>query len=346
MELMIPSAEQAYWGLRAMKTVAMADGELDESERHMLASIQAILGTNHPVDQLDPVTPGELAGALSDRRIRHQLVQGLIVISLIDGHTNEREAGLVEQFAQALEVDAPEVRDLRYVLNGEMLRLRLDLARRFWLREKVREIWRNERLRGIYKFVRGMIGKYEDAELAARYQALEHYPIGSLGRSYWEYCRKNEFPLPGEKGGAAEQILFHDCAHVLSGYGTTPEEEVQVACFSAGFQRRDPWAFVFFVLLQFHLGIRLTPITAARKGFFDPAKAMIAIRRGAAMNVDLNNGWEYWPVMGEQLEELRRRYNILPMEAFRKYTRLAGTTVSKTGPNRDADISAPAESTA
>jgi hypothetical protein len=46
-------------------------------------------------------------------------------------------------------------------------------------------------------------------------------------------------------------------------------------------------------------------------------KAMIAIRRGAAMNVDLNNGWDYWPVMGEQVEELRKRYNILPLETFR-----------------------------
>lgn len=34
------------------------------------------------------------------------------------------------------------------------------------------------------------------------------------------------------------------------------------------------------------------------------------------MTVDLNNGWDYWPVMGEQVEELRRRYNILPIEAF------------------------------
>jgi hypothetical protein len=34
------------------------------------------------------------------------------------------------------------------------------------------------------------------------------------------------------------------------------------------------------------------------------------------MNVDLNSGWDYWPVMGEQVEELRRRYNILPAEAF------------------------------
>jgi hypothetical protein len=145
---------------------------------------------------------------------------------------------------------------------------------------------------------------------------LEHYPAGSLGRAYWEYCRENGFALPGEKGGAAEQILFHDCAHILSGYGTTPAEEVQVACFSAGFQRRDPWTFVFFVLLQFHVGVRMTPITAARTGFFDPTKAMIAIRRGAAMNVDLNSGWDYWPVMTEQVEELRRRYNILPVETF------------------------------
>lgn len=161
-----------------------------------------------------------------------------------------------------------------------------------------------------------MAGTYENATLAARYQALEHYPPGSLGRAYWEYCRKNGFALPGERGGAAEPILFHDCAHVLSGYGTDPEGEVQVACFSAGFQRRDPWLFVFFVLLQFHVGIRMTPITKARTGFFDPEKALVALRRGAAMNVDLNDGWDYWPVMGEQVEELRKRYNILPVDAF------------------------------
>jgi tellurite resistance protein len=316
MDLKMPAPEQAYWGLRAMKTVALADGALDDAERNMLASVQTILGTSYVVESLEPITPEDLASALTDRQIRHQLVQGLIVVSLIDGNANVQETETVEQFARALEVDAPEVRDLRHLINGEMLRLRLDLARRFWLREKVKEIWEQERLRGLYKFVRGMLGRYEDAALAGRYQALEHYPPGSLGRSYWEYCRTNGFPLPGEKGGAAEQVLFHDCAHVLSGYGTTPDEEVQVACFSAGFQRRDPWAFVFFVLLQFHVGIRLTPITGARTGFFDPVKAMVAIRRGAAMTVDLNSGWDYWPVMREQVTELRRRYNILPMEAF------------------------------
>ena len=316
MELKIPSPEQAYWGLRAMKTVAMADGTLDASERHMMEAVQRIFGTTHELEQLSPLTPSELARAFPDPQLRQQLVQGLIVMSLIDGKANGQEADLVEQLAQALEVSAPEVKDLRHVLKGEILHLRLDLARRFWLRENVKDIWNTEGVRGIYKFMRGMIGQYEDTALAARYQALEHYPAGSLGRAYWEYCRANGFALPGEKGGAAEPILFHDCAHVLSGYPTDPEGEVQIACFSAGFQRRDPWLFVFFVLLQFHMGIRMTPITKARTGFFDPAKALVAIRRGAAMNVDLNDGWDYWPAMGEQVEELRRRYNILPAEAF------------------------------
>jgi hypothetical protein len=61
----------------------------------------------------------------------------------------------------------------------------------------------------------------------------------------------------------------------------------------------------------------MRPITKARTRFFNPEKALIALRRGAAMNVDLNDGWDYWPVMGEQVEELRSRYNILPLEAFK-----------------------------
>ena len=315
-ELKTPSPEQAYWGLRAMKTVAMADGDLDASERHLLESIQLIFGTTHELAQLAPITPEELARSFPDPQLRRQLVQGLVIMTLIDGKVSPNETAHVEQFAQALEVDAQEVKNVRHVLKGEILQLRLDLVRRFWLRQKVAEVWNKEGVTGLLKFVRGMMGRYENKELAARYQGLEQYPPGSLGRSLWEYWHVNGFALPGEKGGAPEQIVFHDCAHVLSGYGTAPEEEVQVACFSAGFQRREPWMFVFFVLLQFHVGIRMTPITKARTGMFDPLKAMIAIRRGAAMNIDLNNGWDYWPVMGEQVEELRRRYNILPIEVF------------------------------
>ena len=174
MELKMPTSEQAYWGLRAMKTVALADGALHDAEVRMLASVQTILGTNHLVESLSPVTAEELAAALTDRQIRHQLVQGLIVVSLIDGTADGRETEAVERFAQALEVDAPEVRDLRYLLNGEMLRMRLDLARRFWLREKVKEIWQTERFRGLYKFVRGMVGDSVQRALVESIHQIGH----------------------------------------------------------------------------------------------------------------------------------------------------------------------------
>ncbi len=159
MELKIPSPEQAFWGLRAMKTVAMADGALDASERHMMQSIQRVFGTTHDLEQLAPITPSELAQAFPDRQLRQQLIQGLIVMSLIDGKVNDRETDMVEQFARALEVNAPEVKDLRHALKGEILQLRLDLVRRVWLRDKVKEIWNATGIRGLYKFVRGMIGK-------------------------------------------------------------------------------------------------------------------------------------------------------------------------------------------
>ena len=316
MEFKRPSPEQAYWGLRAMKTVALADGALDASELHMMEAIQRVLGTNHPLEQLTPITPADLARGIPDRQIRHQLVQGMIVMSLIDGEAKPEEADLVEQFATALGVDVPEVKTLQHFLKREILQLRLDLVRRFWVRDKIKALWNEEGLHGVFKVVGGMLGQYHNQELAAKYQALEHYPAGSLGRAYYEYIRGNGFGLPGEKGGPPEIVVFHDLTHVLSGYGTDPAGEVQVASFSAGYRRRDAFLFVFFVLLQFHAGVRMTPITKARTGFFDTEKALIAMQRGAAMNVDLTEGWDYWPVMGEQVEELRKRYNILPAEAF------------------------------
>jgi len=91
MELKIPSPEQAYWGLRAMKTVAMADGALYASERHMLESIQRIFGTTHDLEQLALITPMELARAFPDPQLRRQLVQGLVIMTLIDGKAGQRK---------------------------------------------------------------------------------------------------------------------------------------------------------------------------------------------------------------------------------------------------------------
>jgi len=154
--------------------------------------------------------------------------------------------------------------------------------------------------------------RYRNRELARRYAALRDLPERSLGRAYVAYIDANKFGLPGERGAISDLIVPHDLAHVLGDYGTEPAEEVLVASFSAGHRVKDPFAFLMFVMLQFHLGLRVTPGAKAERGYFDPAHVLAAIARGAELNIDLTARWDYWTDLAAPLETVRRRYNVSP----------------------------------
>ena len=312
MEFQMPNPRQVEAGLRALKTVGLADGSLGEAERTMLDSVQQIMGTAYDIDQLDAIAPRELAAAIADPQLRWQLCAGMIIMSFIDQDADGREADAVEKFAQALEVEERSVRNVRQMAEGRTRLVRFDVIRRFWAVDKIRQRIREEGLRVLWQSVQGARRRYQNDEMAARYRALENLAPGTLGRQYWEYMRENQFPLPGELGAAPETITFHDMTHVLSDYGTTPEEEIQIACFSAGFRKKEPLAFVLFVMLQFHFGLAIGPGVPTSRGLFDVGKALTAMRRGAAMNIDLTDTWKYWDVIDQPVAALRERYNIAP----------------------------------
>ena len=314
MEFQMPNPREAHHGLRAMKSVALADGALSFAERAMMTSIQEIFGTAIEVDAVEPIEPDALAEAISDPQIRWQLVGGLVVMSLIDQDADGREAKMVDAFARALEVKSREVKNLRQLSKGHTRMARFDILRRFWAVDRIRERIREEGLQILWQSIRAARRKYDNPEMAARYRALGELAPGTLGRAYYEYAMKNEFPFPGEIGAAPETITYHDMAHVLGGYDTTPDEEILVASFSAGFRKKNPLTFIMFVLCQFHLGLPIGPGVPPSTGLFEPAKALQAIRRGAAMNVDLSSRWEYWDVIEEPVEVLRERYNIAPRD--------------------------------
>ena len=79
---------------------------------------------------------------------------------------------------------------------------------------------------------------------------------------------------------------------MLSGYGTDPEGEIQQAAFEAGFKRSDGFFFLLFGVLQFHLGVRVTPVAKAQRGLFDVKRVLRATERGAACKVDLGAGFD------------------------------------------------------
>jgi uncharacterized tellurite resistance protein B-like protein len=316
MEFRIPAPRELEAGLRALKTVAEVDGPLRDDERALLVAANQAFGGEASIDALAPITPEELAAIVQDRQIRWQLTGALVVTTLADGEIDRPEAALVKRFVKAMEVDDPAVANMGKIAAGHLRLARLDILRRQWVPRKIREIAAKEGMKTYWKALLGMLRIDDDPELSKRYRALEHAPEGSLGRGYYDFVLENGFPFAGEKGAAPEVIAFHDMTHVLSGYATTPAEEILAAAFSAGYSRHENLNWLMFVLSQFQLGIQMAPGVVPDVSAMSPARMLAAIRRGAAMNLDLNVGWDYWDVIHEPIATLRERYNILPESAF------------------------------
>ena len=86
MDLHIPPPELVPYGMRAMKTAALADGgELDATERALMKAAQKLFGVEVDIDPLSPITAQELAGQSIDPTLRWQLCHGVIVMALADG---------------------------------------------------------------------------------------------------------------------------------------------------------------------------------------------------------------------------------------------------------------------
>jgi len=69
-----------------------------------------------------------------------------------------------------------------------------------------------------------------------------------------------------------------------------------------------------FMLAQFHLGIQITPVTAAEKLVADPQLMLEAFVRGTKVNRDLCVDWVPQQDFERSVDELRREYNIEPRE--------------------------------
>lgn len=295
--------------------IATADGIFSEPERNLLATAQRVFGSSLDVDALEPIEPEELAEALTDPSLRRQFVRGMVIVSIIDGDASPAEAAVVGRFASALDVKSVDLEALREIADKHLLRARFDIARRFFAREKSVEFAKEKGLGWVVRTLAAMAGLREDAGIAARYRALQNAPAGSLGRAYFDFIRGNGYSLPGEKGSPPEVIAFHDLTHVLSGYGTDPEGELQVLSFHAGCRReeKDPFSFLMFGIAEFHLGLAMSPVASGSRNKLNPELMFRAVERGAACTIDPTDGWDPWPVMNEPLEELRTRYSIPPL---------------------------------
>jgi hypothetical protein len=320
MQLIQPDPASALLGLRALKTIASAPGPVGPAQRAMMEAAQkVILRTTADIDALTAVTPAELAkGFAAAPELRHQFANGMIVTAVADGPPSREAIAQVDAYAKALGISEPVLADLRLLADGYMTIFKLDFLRRGHIKDIFRNQLEQKGALGFAKSVLTMRGVMEDAALAARYRAWEKLPEGTLGRSLLDFYNKNGFGVPGERGGFPEAGLYHDFSHLLGGYGTEPEGELQVAAFSAGYKRERPFYLMLFSVLIFSSGVQMRPtatdfVTTGVLGKPGVAELVLAaVERGSKVNTDLSDKWDYWPWIELPIDEARRRLNILP----------------------------------
>ncbi len=322
MRLLYPSPELAEFGLRAMTMVARAaDHGLGRPQRALIDAAQRlVLHTELHVEAQAPITPEELAVRFDDPAAARQLVQGMVIMGLADGPASRRQSELIARFAAALGVDEPAVEVIGHLAEGELLLFRLDFYRRSHLLDYMGTQYRTQGgFLGVVKAVLGARGLLEDRDLAGRFHALGELPDDTLGAGFFRYYKDNGFAFPGEKGGFPAGAVFHDFGHVLAGYDSSPEGEMRIAAFQAGYRRHDNAFFtVLFAVLIHTAGVNVAPmdmpVLLGRIGEGDLAVEMItALTRGSAMNTDLGADWDFWPLVGLPLEEVRERLGVPPL---------------------------------
>lgn len=325
MELLLPPPEVARAGLRAVKTVATADGQLHDLERRMMSAAQQhVLHTDFDLDQLTPIAPDELADVVPPA-FRERVLHACIIVALIDGEASAAETNQLDAYAGALGLDSQALKDVQRIVDGHLLRARIDVLRRSFIGQRVADYVSRRGIRGLATIARGLLDRPHEAT-AQRYRALGQAPTGTLGREYHDFVRRNDFALPGEAGGAPEVIVFHDCLHVLAEYDTTSIDETQIASFQSGILRKDPMFGLLFTLAQFHIGVQITPVTPAERLVVDPDLMLAAFVRGTQVSRDLCTTWQPWDDFDRPVDELRLAYHIVPRGTARRPS--AGETTS------------------
>jgi hypothetical protein len=295
---------------RVLRTALNAKDALEPRERRFLDTYARITG--HALGRADPLPVIPQHVQIEGAHRRKRLVQLAAIAALLSHPVREGSAAFLQKLSRHLAVRDGAVDVIDALARGQREKARF-LAMRRAFGALVKEARAAEGLMGVVRFFGALLLKTSvNKDRLWNYKRLGLLPEGTLGREYWKHLTETGFGFPGEPGGIAETVAYHDIAHVLAGHDTTPLGEIQQGAFQGGNRREDGFFFIQFAILQFHHGVRITPVAEPRYGSFHPEKVLWAIHRGAQCTVDMTHQWDFWPLMPLPLAEARARCGLLP----------------------------------
>ena len=99
--------------LRGLYTVALADGHYDPEEQDLIAQLTQDLANIDSANNLETITPEELATALGkDPETAENFLRTAVLVAVADGVYSAPEYELLHQFCDALEIEVEALKSL------------------------------------------------------------------------------------------------------------------------------------------------------------------------------------------------------------------------------------------
>ncbi|HEY3724811.1 MAG TPA: hypothetical protein VGN59_15770 [Acidimicrobiia bacterium] len=294
--LVPPDAAETEQLARAVATAAAGPGGITEIQRAVVnATVEAMSGYELDVAELAPLGPDEFAEVMRRRNLafRERMVQVMLLLELLLVPLPPEVTKQVEEYAAALGVEDHMLRVTDRIARGSLGLALIDFERSGYFQTMLERP--PAHLHTAAALDDAWQGVGDDPELAARWEALEHCPEGSLGRGVWRFYEARGFTFPGSAGSAPPTLAQHDWIHVLADFGSTVECEIEVFGFISR-ANDDPAAFA---LLAMVLGLFETGyLFNAAKGFFEYDRGHLsrdadrmAVRLADAMARGANAAW-------------------------------------------------------
>jgi hypothetical protein len=326
-----PDEAEAAVIARGFASAAAPPGGLTDLQRVLIEAIcSAMTGHSVSVESYEPMTPTEFAVALSrrDLQFRTRGIQIMVLVALVLRPLPNEVVARIEAFAAEL-----EVRDGMLDVAHSFAAGAFGLAALDFERNGYTSGWRPEDADALHtsgELASAWASSVDDAELAARWQALEGLPRGTLGRRVWELYQARGFVAPGLPGSAPPLLAQHDWVHVLADYGTTVESELEVFAFIA--RANDDMRA--FSLLAMVVSLFETGYLASGAGLFeaDPGhlsaghgmavRISDAMRRGALCSDTVTGSdsidflrLDWFSLADQPVEQVRTRFRVMPKSA-------------------------------
>jgi hypothetical protein len=297
---------------QACEALVSAEGQISPSaqEREQLQEIfPALVGTAWPADVV-PQLPVGLSGLITQKRQRQEVMQLFTLLAFLEPQLEAQKIDVFRRLADDLGLEAGVVEDLEQVCRGHVLKAFGDLYRRSF-----HDLNNDGMVKGFSRFILPMLGIGIDTTHQARYEALPASSPGSLGAALNTYYQHNGFPYPGSRKGLPyDYVALHDVHHVIGGYATDPDGELQVLAFTMGLFPEHALLIAIPPLMQFQVGIADPLAGSVAPKLKDQLRApafAAALERGSNVVGPIKDiHWDFWTWIDRPLEDVRRDLNV------------------------------------